>query len=253
MPNDNFDAQLQTEFRDLIHDHVGQVNAAFERLENKASTASEALSLIRRCCHTMKGAAASYHYGAIAEVSQRFDNYLHGLTTLDAKEVRDLQVFIDEIGRLAELSTQPTGEDIAKVLRNLPFRYEFNVKDVEIRHVEIMVVTPSKVTAKVVSQELMACGFRPLVMHDPIEALTSALRAKPSMVIASAVIDPISGIDVLQALRHITSTSSLPLAILTSNKGDTNFATAIPEKTFVLHTNSFSDDFANVIAATGLG
>ena len=38
MAGDNFDNQLQTEFRDLVSDHVGQINTAIENFEKQLVT-----------------------------------------------------------------------------------------------------------------------------------------------------------------------------------------------------------------------
>ena len=58
--------------------------------------------------------------------------------------------------------------------------------------------------SKLVSTELGACGFRTVVVRDPIESIALAVRMPPDMIIASAVMDGLGGMDLLRGLKAMT-------------------------------------------------
>ncbi|KJB89882.1 hypothetical protein N826_11840, partial [Skermanella aerolata KACC 11604] len=146
---------------------------------------------------------------------------------------------------------RPNVGDTNRIIRALPVRYEFDITDIEVRDIEIMLVTPSKVVSRLVGTELAACGFRTVVVHDPIESIALAVRMPPDMIIASAVMDGLGGLDLLRGLKAMTPTQAVPMALLTS------LDTAVgegPEGIALIRVGSrFGDDFAAAITRFNLG
>src|SRR3546814_9870935 len=66
------------------------------------------------------------------------------------------------------------------------------------------------------ARELANCGYRAQLASDPFEALRLAVSEKPDIVLTSAVLDGMPGIDLLRSLRAIRATSRLPVAVVTS-------------------------------------
>ncbi len=246
MSTKNYDSAEHLEFRDEVHDRIGLIQNTLEKLRTAQLTQTDATTILRKTAQALKGCGASYGHGIFQHVAQRLEQYLEGIEGLGGRAYDDIIAYTDCLNKLAENNNQPNPEEAAEIVRLLPTRYEFNERDVEVRRVEIMLVTPSKVVAKKVSDELLACGYRPLVLHDPIEALATALRVKPQMVIVSPVMEPLSGIDLLRALRSISTTQDLPLAVLTSSDADNKLA--VPDKAAIIHVSSFGDDFAAAVA-----
>ncbi len=81
-----------------------------------------------------------------------------------------MTAFADRLSVAVDREERPDVATTNQIIRTLPVRYEFDITDIEVHDVEIMLVTPSKVVSKLVSTELGACGFRTVVVRDPIES-----------------------------------------------------------------------------------
>ena len=250
---DALDAKLATEFHDQAQDRIASLNATLTTAHDGAASEPTVLALYRDI-QNLKGLAAGYGYPLINMVAQRMEVYLTGLTALPGRALGDLQAHIDRMTELADRAVQPSPEEAARLIHELPTRYDFNVSDIVVKNIEIMVVTPSRVVAKLVGGELAACGFRPVLMHDPIEALAQAVRVVPGMIMASVVMEPINGVELVRALKIMRPTRSCPMAVLTSMDADKKPLHELPADVATIHTGEkFGEDFAAVTGKFSLG
>jgi CheY-like chemotaxis protein/HPt (histidine-containing phosphotransfer) domain-containing protein len=250
---DGLDAKLIVEFRDQAQDRLANLNALINAAQDGA-TLEATLPALNRDIQNLKGLAAGYGYPLINMVAQRLETYVAGLASLQGRTLPDLQQHIDRMLELVDRRVQPTPEDAARLIHELPTRYDFNVSDIVVKNIEIMLVTPSRVAAKLVGGELAACGFRPITMHDPIEALAQAVRVVPGMILASVVMEPINGVELVRALKLMRPTRNCPMAVLTSMDGDKKPLHELPPDVAVIHTgDKFGEDFAAVTGKFGLG
>ncbi len=67
-----------------------------------------------------------------------------------------------------------------------------------------------------VQHELLSFGFQVLTDKDPFVALSSIVRLKPGLVIASEELDGLNGINLLRAVMAMTTTQSIPVLMLSS-------------------------------------
>jgi PleD family two-component response regulator len=86
----------------------------------------------------------------------------------------------------------------------------------EVSNIEILLVAGSRIVRRAVEGELNKRGFRVVTVESPIEVFETVIRTRPDMVIASAVMNKISGIDLARALRSMVATRDIPFALLTS-------------------------------------
>ncbi len=249
----DYESQLRTEFHDQAQDRLAGLNATLMALRDGEAFAAQQ-SALSRDVQNLKGLMAGYGYPVIALVVQRLEAYLEGLQELSARTVPDLQRHADCIADLIERPEQPDPAAAAQLLQELPVRFDFDVADIVVKRIEIMVVTPTRIVAKLVSSELAACGYRPVVVHDPLEALAQAARVPPGMIMASVVMAPINGVELVQALRQFAVTRALPMAVLTSMDADKKPLHVLPPDVAIIHTgNSFGADFALATARFNLG
>jgi CheY-like chemotaxis protein len=101
-----------------------------------------------------------------------------------------------------------------------------------------------------VAQELRECGYRVVSVADPFEAMQFVISAKPDVVIVSAILERLDGVDLVSALKAMPSTRDMPVAFLTSlGEGDERLK-FLPASVPVLHKGaSFADDVAEAFAA----
>lgn len=251
---DDLEDRLRLEFIDDARDRLEVMNAAIGGAEKGTRDHGEVVGLLRLEAHNFKGMGTTFGYPTVSLVAHRLEDYLSGLKKLDPKQLGDSQIFVDRIAELVDRAEQPQLAETNRIIRALPVRYQFEVTDVEVHDVEIMLVTPSKVVAKKVGAELAACGFRTLTITDPIESISLAVRVPPDMVIASMVMDGLSGLDLIRGLHAMSVTRHVPMALLTSMNLDNPALAEIPQGVSVIRVGEhFGDDFAAVVAKHNLG
>ena len=251
---DYLEDRLRVEFMDDARDRLQRMYDALDRLKAGKIPDTEVISTLRMDIHNLKGTGAPFGYPAVSLVSHRMEDYLSGLSHLDERQAVSIHTFLDRISHLIDRTKQPDVAETNQILRALPTRYVFDIKDVEVRNVEIMVVTPSKVVAKKVGTELAACGFRSVTVQDPIESISLAVRVPPDMLIAAMVMDGLSGLDLIRGLHAMSVTRKVPMALLTSLDLDNAALREIPPGVGVIRLGpKFSEDIAATITKFNLG
>ena len=251
---DYLEDRLRVEFMDDARDRLQRMYDSLDRLAAGKIADTEVISTLRMDIHNLKGTGAPFGYPAVSLVSHRMEDYLSGLAHLDERQAVSIHAFLDRISHLIDRDKQPDVSETNQILRALPTRYVFDIKDVEVRNVEIMVVTPSKVVAKKVGTELAACGFRSVTVQDPIESISLAVRVPPDMLIAAMVMDGLSGLDLIRGLHAMSVTRKVPMALLTSLDHDNAALRDVPQGVAVIRLGpKFSEDIAATITRFNLG
>lgn len=251
---DQLEDRLRVEFLDDSHDRLDRMNNILKQVSTASTDETTALSLLMLDAHNFRGVGASFGFPCVSLIAHRMEDYMNGLTCLGEREQRELQMFVDRIAEVVDRRSQPDVAETNRILRSLPVRYVFQITDVDIRDVEVMLVTPSKVMSKRVGTELAACGYRVIQVHDPIESISLAVRVPPDLLIASMVMDGLSGLDLIRGLRAMSVTHKVPMALLTSlDLGNPALRDIPPEVALIRVGGSFSDDFAKAIARFNLG
>lgn len=244
--------QLRIEFRDDVQDRLGGLYETLKALALGRKTTPVALLEIRRDAHSLRGSGTSFGFPLVSLIAQRMEAYLADLRDLTEDQINDLHTFADRIAEAADREEVPDLAITNAIIRSLPTRYEFDIADVDVHDVDVMLVSPNRLVARRVAVELGACGFKVNILDDPIEALALAVRVPPDMIIASAVMDHLGGIDLLRALRAISLTEKVPAALLTSL--DAAALKGVPDDTaFIRLGGNFSDDVAAAITKFNLG
>lgn len=244
--------RLRVEFRDDVQDRLGGVYETLKALALGRKTTTDALLEIRRDAHSLRGSGTSFGFPLVSLIAQRMEAYLADLRDLTELQISHLHIFADRIAEAADREEVPELSITNGILRSLPTRYEFDVADVDVQDVDIMLVSPNKLVSRRVAGELAACGFKVNILADPIEALALAVRVPPDMVIVSAVMDHLGGIDLLRALRAISLTEKVPAALLTSM--DPASLKGVPDDTLFIRLGAqFGDDVAAAITHFDLG
>jgi len=244
--------QLKVEFRDDTQDRLTLMYQALKGCAEGRVGSADAIRDLRRETHSLKGTGASFGFPIVSLIAQRMETYLLGLKDLDEKQIGHLLVFCDRMAEMTDRDIQPDLPETNGIIRALPVRYEFDVTDIDVHDVDIMLVTPNKLVARKVTAELAACGFKVNTVTDPIEAIGIAVRNPPDMVIAAAVMDGLGGIDLIRGLKAIGVTSDVPMALLTSL--DPSTLRGVPPDTALIHLGpAFQDDIALAITRFNLG
>jgi len=81
----------------------------------------------------------------------------------------------------------------------------------EVSNLEILLVAGSRIVRRAIEEELSKHGFRVVTVDSPIDVFETVIRTRPDMVIASAMMDKISGIDLARDPKSMTTTCTYTL------------------------------------------
>jgi CheY-like chemotaxis protein len=246
---DDVDRELEQEFKDEALDAVSNLTLVVHAVMDGQLSGADALTRIRREISTLRMRGRSVKLPALTVVASRLEDYVFELKDLDAQHLSGLQAFLDQMSRVLDGSEA----DTADIIRALPANPTFDPSEVTISNIEILLVEPQRTTAHIVSRELKACGYRVTVVNGPFEALELVTRIKPDMVVASAILGDISGIDLGCALAAMPTTRHIPFALLTSFGRENASLDELPARAAILHKGvRFGEDLAEALSRLGI-
>ena len=174
------------------------------------------LQTVRREIHTVKGQGGSFGFPSLTVIAHRLENYLVDLETLKTRQLDDVLKFLDRMQEIAESGVNPEDDAVSAIVRTLPAKGAAEDGFQEVGNLEILLVAGSRIVRRAVEGELNKRGFRVVTVESPIDVFETVIRTRPDMVIASAMMDKISGIDLARALKSMVATHHIPFALLTS-------------------------------------
>jgi CheY-like chemotaxis protein len=210
--------------------------------------AGECLPDLRRFIFDLAGQSRNFGLSMLETVADQAQNYLTAINVLDDRAIDELGAYLDVIQDLLSGKKADDG-DIRQMVRGLPLRRGVEIDEApEVRDVEVVLVMSPGTQQNFVERELRACGYRATVIPDTLKALAYATRAKPDMMIVSAVMPQLSGIDLSLALAAIPATRNIPLAIITSLNADDPQLKVLPKGVALIRkTSAFGDDLTKAL------
>lgn len=243
-------AQLSQEYLADAGERLGVIE---EALESDGIPDPDALITIRREAHNLKGMGGSFGFPFVSLIAHRLEDYISGLDTLDERQISDILVFIDRLQDIIDAGRDPDDSKAGALVRGLPAHpsAEFDLSGA--LDVEILLVSPSKTLTQVATKTLRGCGYRVTTASTACEAIEIAVRAQPDLIITSAVMAGVSGIDLVRVLSVIKATEKLPVAVLTSfSKGHQELQNLPSGAPVIRLGDTFDDNLAEIIIGLGL-
>ena len=241
-------AELRREFLDDALESLRNLDVSLDAARNGRKSTEEVMSEVRRFALPVRGQAASFGVRLIGTVAHRMEDYLANIKDLPARGIDDLQVFVDVLidineGRIA------SDADSSQIVRGLPAKPGFGVGDIEVRDVEVMLVMLHGTATRFVEREMQECGYRITNVTTTFEALPLIIRTKPDMVIISAIMPELTGIDLAIALASMPATRNIPTALITSLDPDDDYLKLLPAGVPIIKKGpSFGDDLAEALS-----
>ncbi|MBT4769741.1 MAG: hypothetical protein HOO00_04355, partial [Rhodospirillaceae bacterium] len=247
--SDTYEQMLETlkcEFIDGTFDRLDSLEKSLDGVFSQSNLEGEPLTDFHREIHSLKGLGGTFGFPFMTMVAHRLEDYLADITSLDKDQAKDVHLYIDEIRHIAEAGKDPSEKKCAEILRKLPARVSIDAGTyAKPTDVEVLLVTSTKILGRVVEKELQMLGFRTFNAATSIDALATALRMRPDMVIASATMDGVNGVDICRALHAMEMTREIPFIVLTSfDKGHSVLKNLPDEAAIVRSGDEFAEDFA---------
>ncbi|GLQ05244.1 response regulator [Sneathiella chinensis] len=239
--------QYESEARDEARDVVSSLEIRLQQIRGGTLDGKEAAKLLAQDASNLRLKARSVNVPGLTPLSLRLDEYLANASEINEQNVTDLQRFSDRISALLD-GEHLQAEEIASVVRELPHKSSFDVSDITVTNTEVTLVLPQRTAARVVERELAACGYRVTTVLNPLEALEIILETKPDLVITTAVMPRLSGIDLACALTSMPATKGIPVAVLTSLEPNHPDLKALPMTVGVIRRGpQFGADLADTL------
>jgi len=203
---------------------------------------------LRRFVFDVAGQARNFGLTMLETVADQAQNYLTAIVKLDDRAIDDLSRYLDVIQDLLSGDAASEG-DVRQMVRGLPVRRGVEIDEApEVRDIEVVLVMSPGTQQTFVERELRACGYRATAIPDTLKALAYATRAKPDMMIISAVMPQLSGIDLSLALAAIPATRNIPVAVITSlDASDPQLKILPPSVALIRKTSAFGDDLTKAL------
>ncbi|WP_445679721.1 hypothetical protein [Radicibacter daui] len=247
LSEEELDRVAEKEFLDEARDIINGLELVLQNCRIGSVEAEDAAATLRREASNLHLRARACRQATLSVLAQRFDDYAASLKTLVPAQIDDVQRYLDRIGAALDGDVVEV-EKVRTIVRELPRSQGFDVKDVEVMEVEIMLVMPQRSAARIVERELVQCGYRVMKVLDEFEAIPMAVRVRPDLILVAGVLKEISGVDLLSALSAMPTTAAIPSAVLTSLAPNHPDLARLPLRCGLIRRGShFADDLAQVL------
>jgi len=228
---------LRQDFLEGSLDRLERLEAAIGGVYNGEALTAETLMSFHRQVHSLKGLGGTFGFPFITLLSHRLEDYLADLSGLSKSQARDVEAYLDALRKVVETGSEPDEEQRATILRGLPVqRGDDSQEAPPQRDVEVLLVASSKTLAHLVSEELRALGFRVVTARSSVDALGMAISTKPDLVIVSATMEGLGGVDMSRAMSAMSATADIPVMILTSFRNGHQALSGAPDNVEIIHT-----------------
>lgn len=242
--------ELRTEAIDSAEDRMRNMQETAHGFMNGTIQPGDAFAAIRLDAHSLKSVAASFEMRALKVICHRFEDYFFNVKELNEAICRDAQFFFDRMAECLDAFVSGRDIDVSDLMRKLPNKAGFEVADISSVEIEVMLVMAPGTATKIVTRELLECGYRMVNVASTMDAIQLIPMMKPDAVIISRVMPELSGIDLACALRAMPATRNIPVALLSTESGS---LTDLPPSVPVLRKGAnFGDDVADVFMKLGI-
>lgn len=245
------DAQMAHEIRQEVADFAHSFELIVSNLKG-GSQDLEGFERLKRDLNNLHLLCGGIDDRLIDLLMHRFHNYVGYVSEPTKNQLDDFGVFVDMMAGLTsgEIDMQA---DPAEFVRSLPVHRPADLDDIAHLHIEVLVIDSQKTGARYVARELQNCGFRVVTSTRSSEAIHLAVTTRPDLIITSALIDEIGGVELVKMLAVPTSTSGIPIALLTSFSQSDERLKGLPENVTLLRKGTgFSDDLVIALEKIGL-
>ena len=244
--------ELKNEAIDTIDDKIKSIEETLASFNADRIKSPDALASVKLDAHTIKSATASFEIKPPHVLSHRLEDFIYAEKELTNPLAKQLQPFMDRIAEVLDAYVNNREIDIAALMRRLPAKGGFDVSSVTVNNIEVMLVMEPGTANKIVTRELLECGYRMVNVASTMDAFQLIPAMRPDLVIVSRVMPELSGVDLVCALHAMPTTRKMPVALLASVDDDAKISD-LPKGVPVLRKGSrFADDVADVFTTLGL-
>lgn len=248
--DETLEQHIRAEFIDEARDIINEIEVMLGNVRSDLVPQLDAIQAMRRHFHNLRIGARSVGLAAADVILHQMADYVDGVDQIGERELDGLQAFTDLLRiTLDNHHDESPAPSLREVVRQMPTARTFDVNDIRRLDIVILLVSPQRSAGRIVERELVACGYRVVNVSKSFEALEMAVRLKPDMIIASAMLDELTGIDLACAIMAMPTTQDIPFALLTSfGWGDASLEGLPTRAAIIRKGNHFGDDLAEALS-----
>ena len=242
---DEIAERLRLEFLEDAGDRLDRIEEAVDAAGGNTLDETEALTVLRREAHNLKGMGGSFNFPLITVIAHRLEDYLCDVSGLDRRRRKDADIFVDEMRAVIAAGVNPNETGTDRILRRLPAKWSTQTGAASSRDHEILLVTESKVADRIIGASLQEDGYRVVSTRSVFEAIQMAVTMRPDMVIAAAVMAGLGGVDLARGFSAMSALRDMPFALMTSfAPGSPELAGLPPNVAVIRKGDSYREDLA---------
>lgn len=242
--------ELRNEAIDTVEDKLTSLNKVLKEHEAGLITGSDSLARVRLEAHSIKSVGASFDMKAVQALAHRFEDFLYDLKEIPVEGLKQVHFFVDRMAEALECWINDKEYDITAVMRTLPAKGGFEVSEISVAQIEVMLVMEPGTATKIVTRELVECGYRIVNVASTMDAIQLIPSMAPDAVIVSRVMPELTGVDLACALKAMPTTKHMPVALIAATNADVE---GLPASVPVIHKGAtFGDDVAEVFVTLGI-
>lgn len=239
--------ELKNEAIDSLDEKLKSMNAALSGQAIFGDDRERIFAQIRMDAHSIKAVASAYEVSSLKAITHRCEDFLFDVKKGEDLHIPSVQIFVDRMSDAFEAWVYGRDFDVSEVSRSLPAKGSFNENEITVSNIEVMLVMEPGIATRIITRELLECGYRMVNVASTIDAIQLVPSMRPDMVIISREMPELSGIDLVCALRAMPITRNIPLALITAEEKTSDKLEDLPENVPVLRKGpQFGDDVADV-------
>lgn len=246
-------ARLRQEFIETARDQIDDIEIKLDQVESGIGDAHEHLLSIQRHIHNIKGQGATFGFPLTGRVAHMLEDYLKNCSGFEAANVHDVHAYLDMMQDLI-FSDEVIGDESPEVMLNrLPTGQVQTFSTQKTHDINVLLVMPSGLQRKMVSQELLSCGFRVMRAYDTIEALSVAMDITPDVVFVNYDMTPFSGPELARIFAAVERLSDVHIVLLTGYELGDEHLQGLPDNLSVVEKRQdFSESIGQLLMDWGV-
>jgi len=246
--------EVRAEFIEHTGERLILVDDLISDMMSRSGDSETHLLELLRHIHSIKGQGTTFDFPTVTDVAHRLEDYIETAPELDKARLLDVQTFVDVMRRIVESRSDPSPDEVGRIFSSLPVTASATpqTEQTSIDEIHILLVMAKGAQRKIIGKELAACGFHVINSDTPVDAIRIAIAQKPDIVIASRVMEEMSGSEFAQVMNVLEATRKCRTVIATSSGSDEINAAALPKGTAVIHKGSpFIDELTDQLELWG--
>lgn len=250
-------ARIHLEFLDETKDRLTHIEKCLDLIEHglpeTGNLGSAKVSEILANVHTIKGLGGSFGFMSITTICHKLEDYYQNIPLITEQVITDTYKHIDAIQNIIKKDSEPTEKELDSILNSLPVINRASPYEQTRIRKSALIIMPRDIQQRLITKELNSCGFETSTTASAIEAIQIATTTKPDMIILSALIDQIDGLELCHVFRALKKTRETPIILTTSFSEIEKMKKSVPEKTAIARKGKeFAEDFSECAIQLGI-